>query len=166
MFLACSKKAKPSHATQILPLGKMVEVMTDIMYADAYGYDNGFTNQTYSGEYMRAKIYPSVFKKHQIKDTIFYNSYSFYEKHPEKLKMLMDSLTSVYTKLQNAEQVLEGETNDKDSTQEKNENAIRDNPNNPFGNSPQAEINARKKIIFEQVQKDKREQQQKENPGK
>ncbi|MBK8673230.1 MAG: hypothetical protein IPN93_09635 [Bacteroidetes bacterium] len=57
---------------------------------------------------MQAEIYPQIFKKHAVSDS-FYTSLFLYETHPEQLKILMDSLTSVFTKLQSAAVLLEGD---------------------------------------------------------
>ncbi len=126
------------------------------MYADSYGFNEGFTNKTNSGDYMRAEIYPQIFKKHAVSDSLFYTSYSFYETHPEQLKILMDSLTSVFTKLQSAAVLLEGDESKEEPVVQK-QNEIRDNPNNPFNEEQQKIWNERKKNIREKVEKEKLE---------
>jgi hypothetical protein len=161
---SCQKKEITKVPKDVMPLGKMVKVMTDIMYADSYGFNEGFTNKTNSGDYMRAEIYPQIFKKHAVSDSLFYTSYSFYETHPDHLKILMDSLTSVFTKLQSAAVLLEGEE-DKEAPIVQNPNQVRDNPNNPFNEEQQKIWNERKKNIREKVEKEKLEKIKKDNPG-
>ena len=135
------------------------------MYADSYGFNEGFTNQTNSGEYMRAEIYPQIFKKHKIEDSLFYSSYHYYETHPDQLKILMDSLTSVFTKLQNSAMLLETDSSPGEQVAQ-TPNQVRDNPNNPFNEEQQKIWNERKKNIREKVEREKLEKIQKDNPGK
>ena len=121
------------------------------------GQANGTFNPNYN-------LLTQIFKKHAVSDSLFYTSYSFYETHPEQLKILMDSLTSVFTKLQSAAVLLEGDESKEEPVVQK-QNEIRDNPNNPFNEEQQKIWNERKKNIREKVEKEKLEKIKKDNPG-
>lgn len=90
-LFAC--KSKQDNKT-ILPLNTMKLVLWDMLKADEW------YNQTTIRDTLHLRInenflyYEEVYKVHHIDKAQFYNSYKFYETHPDQLKILIDSVVA------------------------------------------------------------------------
>lgn len=98
-LVCCSSKNDVPRG--IIPPDKMQLIIFDLLKADEFV--NSFvikdTSLNRNAEVM--KLYQQVFTVHQVERDEFYKSYQYYQAHPDKSKMLIDSLTARQTRLQN-----------------------------------------------------------------
>lgn len=91
LFTACtSKNEMPEN---IIGIDKMKTIIWDMAHADALAQLQ-FKKDTGSLKIKTIELYQQVFKIHGINKDIFYTSYRYYQEHPDKNKILMDSVTS------------------------------------------------------------------------
>ena len=92
LFLACK------HKPQVLPINKMKMVMWDMVSVDEWMKITASKDSTQLLKKQNISLYNKVFATHQITKEDFYNSYNYYQNHPNDMKILMDSLMSYGTK--------------------------------------------------------------------
>lgn len=91
LLFACKTK---QDNKQILPINSMKLVLWDMLKADEW------YNQTTIRDTLHLRVnekflyYEEVYKVHHINKDQFYNSYKYYETHPDKFKILIDSVVA------------------------------------------------------------------------
>jgi len=91
MMAACANDSKMPK--DVIPQQKMKEVLFDVLRAQEYastkyGFDTLAVNKN------MAVMLQQVFEIHKISKENFYDSFQYYEAHPDKNKELFDSLTA------------------------------------------------------------------------
>ena len=94
------KEEKKGIAEGIIPIKKMSEIMSEVLYADSYAINQGLATRPESAEVIKKNCYHQIFQKYGVKDADFYASYQYYEEHPEYLKAVLDSTAQILTKQQ------------------------------------------------------------------
>ncbi|MDQ6723481.1 MAG: DUF4296 domain-containing protein [Thermoproteota archaeon] len=89
-FYSCKEKVLKG----ILTPKEMALVLWDIVRADAMAHQIIKNDSSKSLQNENEKLANSVFKIHDIKEEQFKKSYSYYIKHPEILKVILDSLNA------------------------------------------------------------------------
>ncbi len=91
-FASCQQDKLPEY---VLPKDKMTKVLWDILLADEMTnlklqtIDSNFKQITY-----RTNLYQKVVEIHKTTDEKFQKSFSWYQSHPEEMKIILDSLRS------------------------------------------------------------------------
>jgi hypothetical protein len=81
---------------EVLPKEKMTKILWDIILADEltnlklHKIDSGFKQDNY-----RIGLYQKVVEKHKTTDERFQKSFTWYQMHPEQMKIILDSLRSL-----------------------------------------------------------------------
>lgn len=92
LFLsACSSNDVPKG---VIPPDKMKVVLFDVMRADEFATNYISTDTTKNINEERIKLYETVFALHKTNKEAFYNSFDYYQKHPDQYKQLFDSLVA------------------------------------------------------------------------
>ncbi len=92
VFCACSSGTGiPSN---VLPPSKMQLVIFDLLRADELVNNFMLKDTSLNRNTETKKMYQQVFLIHNITKEQFYKSYNFYQGHPDKNKILIDSLTA------------------------------------------------------------------------
>ena len=71
---------------------QMEEVLFDMMKADALATEIVKKDSSINLPARNIELYKKVFSAHNITRADFDSSYSFYEKHPEMMRILLDSM--------------------------------------------------------------------------
>jgi hypothetical protein len=79
---------------EILPLDTMKVVMWDLMNAEEWNNVIITKDTTLRKSKNNLKLYQQVFFIHHLSKEQFYNSYRYYEQRPDKMKVLVDTLSS------------------------------------------------------------------------
>ena len=90
ILYSCSEKTNIPKG--IIKLPQMEEVLFDMMKADALASEIVKQDSSLKLPAMNIELYKKVFSAHNITRTVFDSSYSFYEKHPEMMRILLDSM--------------------------------------------------------------------------
>ena len=91
ILIGCSCKSKNNK--DILVIDSMKLVMWDMLNAGEWGNVLIAKDSSFLKNHSDIKLYEQVFLIHHITKNQFYNSYRYYESHPDKMKVLMDSIT-------------------------------------------------------------------------
>jgi hypothetical protein len=91
VFLSCGGK-DDSIPNNILPQAKMQSVMWDIIRADELVDLQVSLDSSIDRRKKSLELYASVFSIHKVSEQAFKQSFAFYQKHPEQLKIVFDSL--------------------------------------------------------------------------
>jgi hypothetical protein len=90
LLLACSS----SIPRDVLPPDKMKQIVFDLVRADQF-VDNYVIKDTSAKiKDRRITLYEQVFAIHKTNRKEFYKSYQYYQQHPDKNKILFDSLSA------------------------------------------------------------------------
>jgi hypothetical protein len=90
-FYSCAKKtAVPKN---ILPPDKMEKVLMDLMEADELIIRKS-ADSVFNDSLDKGVIYNTIFRQHKTNKEEFKKSFSYYESHPELLKVVLDSIQS------------------------------------------------------------------------
>ncbi len=89
MLAACSSRSIPK---EILLPNKMQQVVFDLIKADEFVNNYVIRDSTINSKIRRIELYDEVFRIHHTTRKEFYKSYKYYEEHPDKHKVLFDSL--------------------------------------------------------------------------
>lgn len=90
-IVGCSNKdGMPSG---ILKADEMQTVLWDIMRAEAYTSQYLKKDSLKNLAVENAVLQKKIFALHKIKREDFYNSFRYYDQHPEMMRMLLDSIT-------------------------------------------------------------------------
>src|ERR1035437_2934423 len=90
-MLSCKGKYSP---TKTLPFDTMKVVILDLMNAEQWNNFIIIKDTTLRKKNNNLKLYQQVFFIHHISKEQFYNSYQYYEEHPDRMKTLLDSLAT------------------------------------------------------------------------
>jgi len=91
LFFSCKQKTKVPDT--ILPVDKMEKILMDMMLADEF-YSQKQIDSATIDSFSRTNLYKAVFTLHKTNKEEFRKSLSFYESHPDLLKIVFDSLHS------------------------------------------------------------------------
>ena len=92
LFLfSCTKKTQVPK--DVLPPAQMEKLVLDLMEADELVLRKSI-DSTASDSFNRGVVYTAVFNQHKISKEDFRKSFSYYESHPELLKIVLDSIQS------------------------------------------------------------------------
>ncbi len=89
MLAACSSRPVPK---EILLPEKMQKIVFDLIRADEFINNYVMKDSTINIKIRRIELYEQVFTIHHTNREEFFKSYKYYEQHPEKHKVLFDSL--------------------------------------------------------------------------
>lgn len=92
LFPACSPKE--SRPADVLPPDKMEIVLWDMV--NAAEFYNAFINRldsSFNKDSAKDATYASVYRLHGIDKKQFERSYSWYQQHPDKMAVVLDSLS-------------------------------------------------------------------------
>ncbi len=94
---SCNKVKAPAN---ILPQDSMKVIILDFLIADEWNNVQGVMDTTFRKiKSNNVKAYQKVLEIHHISKAQFYNSFAYYEEHPDKFKALMDSVYAYGKKL-------------------------------------------------------------------
>lgn len=91
VLFACKTK---QDNKQILPINSMKLVMWDMLKADEWNTQTLIRDTLHLRVNENFLLYEEVFKVHHINKEQFYKSYKYYETHPDKFKILIDSVVA------------------------------------------------------------------------
>ena len=91
VLFACKTK---QDNTKVLPINSMKLVLWDILKADEWYIQTTIRVTLHLRINENFLYYEEVYKVHHINKEQFYNSYKFYETHPDKFKILIDSVVA------------------------------------------------------------------------
>lgn len=95
LFFSCKQKTKVPE--NILPADKMEKVLLDMLRADEF-YNQKQADSATMDSFSRTNLYKAVFALHKTNKEAFRRSVTFYEKHPDLMKTILDSMHSEATK--------------------------------------------------------------------
>ena len=72
----------------------MKVVLWDMMKADEWYVQTTIIDTLHMRTKENIQLYEQVFAIHHTSKNQFYNSYKYYQTHPDKFKVLMDSITA------------------------------------------------------------------------
>ena len=90
-FFACKLQ---SADKKILHVNSMKKIMWDMMQADEWYIQTSLKDSLHKREKENIQLYEQIFSIHQTSRKQYYNSYRYYQMHPNELKQLVDSLTA------------------------------------------------------------------------
>ena len=90
-FYSCAKKT--GVPKNILPPDKMEKVLMDLLKADDL-ISRKSADSMFNDSFSKEVIYTAIFTQHKINKEEFKKSFSYYESHPEILKIVLDSIQS------------------------------------------------------------------------
>jgi hypothetical protein len=85
---------KDGSSSGILKADEMQTVLWDIMRADAYTNQYLKKDSLKDAAFENAILQQKIFALHKIKREDFYNSFRYYDQHPEMMRMVLDSITA------------------------------------------------------------------------
>ena len=94
MNISCKSKSN----TNILSLDSMKVVMWDMLAAGEWNNIAITKDSALFRNHNDIKLYEQVFLVHHITKDQFYNSYKYYQSHPDKMKILVDSVSNFGTR--------------------------------------------------------------------
>ena len=97
--LSCADKNK--LPPDVIPVNKMKIIVWELEIAEATASDK-FLLQKDSLRMASTSLYQQVFANYKTDKKSFYNSFTFYEQHPDLMKVLFDSVTSYGNRKKNA----------------------------------------------------------------
>ena len=93
VIVACGK-----NGSSVLPLNDMKVIMWDMFNADSWYTQTAMRDTTGKLSKQNVVWYQQIFLQHNITKEQFYKSYSYYESHPDKMKLLIDSVEAYGTR--------------------------------------------------------------------
>ena len=113
LFCAC-KETIPSG---IIKPQKMQEILWDVLRVDAFSHELVKKDSAKVLADEQAKLTKKIFLIHNISEEQFQKSYSYYTQHPDKMKMILDSLNAQQIRKSTIEVSLKRNQIKKDSSQ-------------------------------------------------
>lgn len=98
VFVCCKKK---SSGNNILQIEDMKTVMWDMSTADEWFNQIPPTDSLHKTRSQNILLYEQVFASHNITKKQFYNSYQYYQTRPDKMKILLDSVSAYGERIKN-----------------------------------------------------------------
>ena len=89
VFFSCTDKDK-----KIISSSEMKVILWDMTCADELANQMAVKDSTLKKKKQNIKLYEQVFAVHNITKEAFYNSFAYYEAHPDQYKILLDSVTA------------------------------------------------------------------------
>jgi hypothetical protein len=96
LLIACSDKN--SIPKDLIEQKSMQKIVWDILQADEIAFQNKLKDTTILLKTESFKLYDQVFAIHKISRDRFYKSYSYYQRHPDLYKSLMNGIRSIADK--------------------------------------------------------------------
>ncbi len=94
-LLSCNSSNSKQNDQQIIPINEMKNIVWDMFKADEY-YVRISTKDTLDKlQTGNLKLYDQVFTSYGISKKKFYNSYRYYQSHPDLFKTLIDSVDAL-----------------------------------------------------------------------
>ena len=90
-FFSCTQKTKVPD--NILSPYKMEKLLLDMLRADEF-FNQHQADTTIKDSLTRTNLYESVLGHHKTNKEIFERSFTYYENHPDLLKIVLDSMHS------------------------------------------------------------------------
>ncbi len=94
VFIMVACKTKNTNA-KLLPISSMKLVLWDILKTDEWYTQTSIQDTLHKRLNENFQIYEQVFLIHHISKKQFYDSYKFFETHPDQFKTLIDSVIAV-----------------------------------------------------------------------
>ena len=91
IICSCNSNKTPKN---IIPPGQMQLVLWDYMQADVYAADIIKLDSSKRDTVENILLQKAVFNKYGIHRKKFYESYAYYQKHPEQMKTMIDSMVN------------------------------------------------------------------------
>ena len=91
IFFSCGNKDVPIPKN-ILPQAKMQQVMWDVMRADELVSYQFSIDSNVNQKQKSFQLYGQVFRIHKVSEQDFKRSFTYYQKNPGQLKVMLDSL--------------------------------------------------------------------------
>ena len=98
-IVSCKKK---SSENDILKMNDMKTVMWDMINADEWFNQIPIKDSLQRTRQTNIRFYEQIFASHKITKKQFYSSYQFYEKQPDKMKILLDSVNAYGDRIKNS----------------------------------------------------------------
>jgi hypothetical protein len=95
VFFSCTQDAKVPD--NILPPEKMEKLLLDVLRVEEF-YNQKKNDSSAIDSFSLTSLYQAVLVQHKTSKENFAKSFKFYEKHPELLKTVLDSMHSVADK--------------------------------------------------------------------
>ena len=89
LFMGCSNK---SSEKLIIPENEMVKVLWDMIQVDELANTRLSRDTGKDAKKERIQLYQQVFRLHNISHEQFSNSFNYYSRHPNRMKVLFDTL--------------------------------------------------------------------------
>ncbi|MCP9750851.1 DUF4296 domain-containing protein [Ferruginibacter sp. HRS2-29] len=90
VLFACSDK----KSRGIIEPDKMQEVLWDYIRADIFTTDFISVDSSKNLPAENVRLQKAIFAKYKITKEEFYNSYTWYQQHPDEMQVLLDSMTA------------------------------------------------------------------------
>jgi Domain of unknown function (DUF4296) len=97
LFSCNSNKQK-----EIIALNEMKLIVWDMLQAGEWGNISAGKDSLFHKNGKDFQLFYQVLELHHINKEQFYNSYKFYQEHPDKMKVLMDSISDFGNREKNA----------------------------------------------------------------
>src|ERR1035437_2174827 len=94
VYITLSCNGKTETKMEALPFDTMKIVIWDLLNADEWNNLQLQKDTALRRTKNNLKLYQKVFAIHHIDKDNFYYSYKFYEEHPDRMKILMDTLSA------------------------------------------------------------------------
>ena len=98
LVISCSNSDIPRD---VIPPARIRSIIFDLLKADEYLNNFILKDTLLKRDKEAAKLYEQVFQIHKTNSSEFYNSYKYYQAHPDKNKALLDSLNALVTRQSN-----------------------------------------------------------------
>lgn len=95
LLISCSNIKVPPD---IISPDQIQPIIFDLLKADEYLNNFILKDTLLKRDQEAIKLYDQVFQLHKTNATEFYKSYKYYQAHPDRNKMLMDSLNAMITR--------------------------------------------------------------------
>ena len=82
----------------VLSIDEMKPIIWDMLNADNWYMQSSIMDTSFQNKKKNIILYDKIFKQYDVTKEQFYKSYSFYELHPAKMKVLLDSIESYGTR--------------------------------------------------------------------
>ena len=97
--LVCCK-GKP-NSSKVLQVNEMKTILWDMINADEWFNQIPTTDSLHKTRRQNIRLYEQVFALHSVNKTQFYNSYQYYQTRPDKMKILLDSVSAYGERVKN-----------------------------------------------------------------
>lgn len=92
--ISCKNNSK-NIDQQVIPINNMRKIVWDMFKADEYYVRISSKDSLDKSQTGNLKLYDQVFRSYGISKKQFYNSYQYYQSHPDLFKTLIDSVDAL-----------------------------------------------------------------------